>query len=286
MLELLEFYEKFDYLFALAFSVLVWLIGYFSKHFVNQLKRAKIGKALRLNKGPVSILIPDRHGKLTLSSEGSTTELTDCFVTKGEMEAACELKDEMRNFGLVATISNRPTKEKNANIFCIGGPLSNANTARYFRNKSVFQSITIGVHKDSQYLSERNRKGLADLVHEDTYYEDGQLQGSINLNGKTVFTFNRGREGYIFLARLTSKADFHNGKNEVVHICFGNNSVTTLSAIKCYFDEYDELSKLTKHKGHYCLIIRCDKEGNLNFNDIHDFTNEFLKQNVKVSSKP
>lgn len=282
ILNLLEIYEKYDYLFALILSVIMWAFGYFSKRFNVQIKKIRISKVLRLKRDNVEILIPDRYGKLTLSSISGATELTDSFVTKGEMEAALELRDEINNLGLSATISSHPTKDKTSNIFCIGGPLANTNTANYFRNKTVFSPLTFGVHKDSQYLSEKNRKNLADLVHEDGYDENGNPIGSIHLFNKQIFNFKREHEGYIFLAKLSGQIDFHNDEKGTVHICFGNNSVTTLSAVKCYFKYNKKMSKILKNKKHYCIIIRSDDKGDLNFNDYQDLTNDILVQKSKT----
>lgn len=280
ILNLLEFYEKYDYLVALTFSVIMWAFGYFSKQFTAQFKKIKISKVLQLKKDEVEILISNRHGKLILSSTTGATELTDSFVTKGEMEAALELKDHVNELGLTATILSTPTKDKTNNIFCIGGPLSNANTASYFRDKTVFFPLTFGVHKDSQYLSERNRKNLADLVHEDGYYENGNRMGSIHLLGEQILDFEREYGGYVFLAKLSGKIDFHNEEKGTVHICFGNNSVTTLSAVRCYFKYYKKLNKILKSRKHYCIIIKCDDKGNLNFNEanIKDITNAVFVQ--------
>ena len=243
VLKLLELYEKYDYLFALGLSLIIWAIGYFSKHFALQIKKMRISKVFHLKKDDVEILIPDRYGKLTLLSSTGATELTDNFVTKGEMEAAVILRDEIRNLGLTGTILSKPTKDKTCNIFCIGGPLSNASTADYFRNKTIFHPVTFGVPKDSQYLSERNRKKLSDLVHEDKEDESGRSRGSIYLQGKEIYSFDREYEGYVFLAKLSGRVDFHNEEKGSVHICFGNNSNTTLSAVKSYFKYNGKLTK-------------------------------------------
>ena len=119
ILNLLELYEKYDYLFALLLSLFMWAFGYLSKRFATQIKKIRVARVLRLKNDDVEILIPDRNGKLTLSSTSGATELTDSFVTKGEMEAALELKEEINNLGLSATILSHPTKDKENNIFCI-----------------------------------------------------------------------------------------------------------------------------------------------------------------------
>lgn len=275
ILKLLEIYDRFDYLFELALCIIMWGIGYFTKRFSDRLKRIKIQKILCL-KNDVEIVIPSRYGTLTLHSEGGSTELLDSFVTKGEMEAAIFTKEMLNELGVKADISTQLSCNTTKNVFCIGGPLSNPTTASYFRDKSLFESLSFGVLKDSQYLSERNRPHLSGLVHEDDYDKNGNPIGTIRLNGEELFRFNRRHEGYMFLAKLSEKEDFGNDEKGSVHICFGNNSKTTYSAITLYRKYGNTLAKKLKGRSHYCLLFRCDSNGSFSFSNCVDITERVL----------
>ncbi len=286
LLRLAEYYEKYDYIVAIIGSVLIWAVGFFTKRFSDYVKSRRLKKFFCFNKDAIDIIISNRHGKLTLSSDDGATELIDTFVTKGEMDAAITVQTMMqKNLGLTANVLIKPTEDKTNNIFCIGGPLSNATTAFYIR--TYFSHLTFGVHKDSQYLSERNRKKLADLVHEDDgYTQCGNQIGTIRLMGKKIFDFDREREGYIFLAKLSERIDLQNDDDGAIYICFGNNSITTLGAVKSFQKNIVSLSKILKNKKRYCIIFKCDKKGNLyldNYNELTDTA--LLKKQINSYSK-
>lgn len=277
ILSLLEFYEKYDYLFAIILPIITGLIGYFSKKYTVQLKKKRLNKILRLKNETIEILIPIRYGKLTLSSEYGATEIVDSYVTKREMDAAILAKDMFDKIGVSSTISNSPSQDNNNNIFCIGGPLSNINTANYFRDTKLFKPISFSVPKGSHYVSNRNRMHLSDLVHENDSTEDIR---TINVAGCQILNFQYKHEGYIFLAKLSGALDFDDPEHGTVHICFGDNSETTYAAITSYCKYIKKFNKMLKKKEHYCLLIKCDKNGNINFNHCKDITDTVLVQNT------
>ncbi len=276
MLKLIELYEEYDYLFALALSVLMWICGYFTTRFAKHIKKQKLNQILDFKKEDVEVLLPVRHGRLELTNPYGATELVDNFVTYDEMRSLLKLEEMIDEIGLNICFSSDSSLDKSNNVFCIGGPLSNINTANYFRDTKIFAPITFGVACDSQYLSDKNRAKLSDLVHEDV----GSV-GTIRVNGKQIFDFKREHEGYVFLAKLSGKSDFADREHGTVHICFGNNSKTTYAAITSYMKHRTELNIKLKNRSNYCLLIKCDINGNINLNHCKDITDSVLIQNIE-----
>lgn len=275
LLNLFEIYEKYDYLFAIGGSLLIWAFGFFTTSISLRIKNFKIKNFFRFKKESIDILLPKRHGKLILTSNNSATELIDTFVTKGDMDAAITLQTMFRDIGYSANILVQPTEDKTNNIFCLGGPLSNSTTAHYIGTK--FSSLTFGVHKDSQYLSDRNRNELADFIHEDNTYNELEHQiGTIRLSNEEIYTFDRKRYGYVFFAKISEQND----EKGSVYICFGNNSITTLGAIRSFRRNINSIRKITKNRKQYCLLFKCDSSGGILFDECNDLTDKaFIKKN-------
>jgi len=249
--------------------------GYSVKSFALMHKKNHLRKVLAIGKGKVKILIPSRYGELTLRNSNSATDkLIDNFVTEKDMEAAISLKEVIRELGNEVEVTSKITGIGSYNIFCIGGPLSNRNTANYFLNRELFHEITFGI-RDSKKISEMNRNNLEDLIHIENANESKE---SIHLLGEEVFRFDRSKhehEGYAFIIKLTGKIDFGDAEKGSVHICFGHDSTTSLNAA-LFLRKSRVIKRLAGRRKHYALLFRCDSEGDIIVTSCKDLTDKLL----------
>lgn len=271
MKELLQFYDNFDYLFAVIVPIITWLIGFITTKYIIIRKRRKLQRILKLRKVETDIILPIRPGELKLTSNVSATEISNDFVTFEEALSIYDIDRVVQDAGgsctSLTTQSNNDKTDESNNIFCIGGPLSNSRVARYFRE--FFPTVKFGCPPNSRYINDHNRESLSNFV----FVDDSDDIGTINFTNWT-FDFNRKNEGYIILARLMGKNDFGDCGHGTVHICFGNNAITTRAAAKCYSSHREELYRRLKNEGHYFVILKCTNNGIVNFNTFRNVTDE------------
>ena len=269
----LEVVEKYDYILKALVLVLTWVFGKEYTKFRSELKRRKLQRLLMLRNQRTVIVAPVRSGRVKLDSNVGATEIENDFITMDEALSiydANKLIDDVSGQCLsVSKIeSSNETVSVSNNVFCIGGPLSNDYAKKQF--KSFFSSIKFGHPPKAKYLTNKNQK----LLYDFTFEEKSDGEGCVKI-GNEAFTFDRDTEGYIILIRLLGTVDFEHREHGTVHLCFGNNSITTKAAVKCYAEHCEELyRRLRKKRGHYFVMIKCSSDGAIKFKTFVDVTDK------------
>ena len=236
-------------------------------------KKEMLKNLFGFNKNLVLINVPVRHG--TLYGDKDKTELTNDFVTFDEIKSIFEAHKALTMIKAYHNMYDKVDehefgKKKYNNLF-IGGPLANEKVADIFRQ--FFKGFKFGVFEDSKYLSQDNAAALSDLIFLDETKENREIQLFEGENNKVYFDTN---DGYIILIKLSAK-DYNDPEHGTIHICFGNNSNTSLNASKIYLEETKFLYEKLKNRDHYFVYIGCRNEKPF-LDDFHDYTNIYFKE--------
>lgn len=269
--DILDFYNKYDSCIKLLFVLIVYVFGLFTTKLHRLHQSRLLRRILSLKKAPIEIVMPVRNGKISASS--ITTSPSDNYVTYAESMTIIEIyklssvirKNDDYN---VVYGSSQIIMSQSNNYFFVGGYHANVFVQNLFLEKFKNVKFSCSEETFSQYQS------LQPILEVFSCKDPNKRR--ICVNGKMLFSYDHNREGYIVLIKLTGDSDFHNCDHGTYHICFGNNSKTTLAAIKCYNESLKELyGRLKTHCDHYFIVIKCINN-QPDFQDFYDITNDVL----------
>lgn len=265
-MKLLSFLDQYSFLFSLAYTLSVAIIGFFASKIVPALKKYKVKKCLSLGKYDCKIVLPEYKGTL----HNPDDILSYCPI--GDVQAASNVIDLIHFTGLYSHQQSIIYDGKYFdsfecyNIFCVGGLLANPYTfdlfKQFFPNFKICASeekIRTNPNKISQYyfvVSEKKGFCWGDRSDERFLVEPD--------------------ERYAIIVKL-SNHDFNMETHGTVHILFGNGIEGTIAISKYLLNEYQDLYKKVKGKPHYFIAFKIKRyTGIIIPNSFVDLTEEMF----------
>lgn len=262
-----ELFDKYSYLLKIFILLSTYIIGLFSTKFSGIRKKYKLKRILNLKKTSSELILPVREGHI--KTDELSTSLTSNYVTYDEALILFELKKFLNELGgkITELSLSKDNQEINSlkNNFYFGGFLVNNYVRRIFKERFPMVKFTC-----SKYTYDTFDNIRCNLISNDSNDDKRYIQ----INGKNCLKYSRQEEGYIILIKMSGRKDFSESEHGTVHICFGNNSTTTLAAARCFTEHRSELYHRLKHrKNHYFAIAKC-VNGEVSFNTFKDMTDE------------
>lgn len=269
-MKVIEFLDKYTFVFSFAYSVIGFLVGIISKKILGAFKRYKIRKCLSLKKEDCKIVLPSYDKKL----HNRIDIIPMCPI--GDMKAVSNVIDLIYKTELYSRQESIFYEDgysisfDNYNIFCVGGSLANSYSYNLFQQ--FFPRFKICA--TSEKISTNPNK------IPESHFEVNEYNGFCwgNYSPDEHFLVESD-ERYAIIVKLTDK-DFNIKNHGTIHILFGNAIEGTIAISKYLLNNYEDLYQRVKNQDHYFIAFKLKHDtGLIDTNSFVDLTNEMFAQN-------
>ena len=263
---LFEVYNRFGYILRILIPFVTFVIGFIISKLKHYKSNGKIENVLSLKKDDSVIIMPIWDGRGIVREVNPARKCIiyeESFILPEILTTISDIFKNKFSAKFEGLVDGTTLLEPSKNHFYFWGYIPHYNVYRMLQK----YCSNVKFSCEEKYFENNERKNvLYPCLHEDNLRH-------IKI-GSFVFTYDCVEEGYIILIKLTNKV-LQNDERGTVHICFGNSATLTLSSAQCFNKYRVELhKKLKKRKTCYFAIMKCYKNGEIDFTSFIDFTDQ------------
>jgi len=235
----------------------------------------KIKKVLSLRKSGTELILPVHQGLGQInaySPSGKYIAYDEVLIINEVNKVMYSIFRGKHTLNIKGFVAKRTFLDQSSNHIYFGG----------FRAHDIVLTMMVkhcGNVKFSMDSERYEKKYRNHAKYKDIYYaceKHKEDEHSVKVDDHT-FIYNPTIEGYIILLKLTNKFLKNKGRG-TVHICFGPEGYETAIAAKSFNDSRIELyNNLRKRKSHYFAIMKCNKNGEIDFKSFEDLTEKAFR---------